>query len=47
MDAMQWLTLIIFALMIVIVFTNVTGGMLVALMGVGARNAVVRSGSGR
>ena len=41
MDAMQWLTRIIFALTIVVVITNVIGGTLVALMGVGARNAVV------
>ena len=39
MDAMQWLTLIIFALTIVMVITNVIGGTLVALMGVGEKRS--------
>ncbi len=35
MDAMQWLTLIVFALTIVVVITNVIDGTLAALIGVG------------
>ena len=35
MDAMQWLTLIVFALTIVVVITNVIDGTLAALLGVG------------
>ena len=36
MDAMQWLTLIVFAMTIVVVITNVIDGTLAALIGVGA-----------